>query len=102
MTDLLIEIGYAPRDARERIETLEVILGAASLELDIAVCLLGSGSNHLRGDFERRWLQLTDFGLARILVFDAHRDSDSSVPFERISRAEVEQVRRKALTIMTL
>lgn len=102
MTDVLIEIDFAPRDARERTETLEVVLGAASLELALVVLLHGSAADHLCGDFERRWLQLTDFGLARLLVHEPLGNLESSVPFERVGPAEVEQARRNALTIMML
>lgn len=102
MTDVLIQIAYAPRDAREGIETLEVVLGAASLELDVAVCLVGAGAGHLAGDFGRRWLQLTDFGLARLMVLDGGGGVRTRVPFEPVTGAEVEQARQKALTMMVL
>ena len=66
--ELLFDVGRAPRDGRDRIETLEPILAAASLDRDVMVLVHGDGRAHLDGPGAEAWDQLTDFDLAELRV----------------------------------
>lgn len=60
---LLFEIDRPPLDDRDALETLEVVLAAAALELPAGVLVTAAGAGHLDGESGRRWRQITDLGL---------------------------------------
>lgn len=66
--ELVFDVGRAPRDGRDRVETLEPILAAASLDRDVTVVVHGDGRAHLDGPGSEAWDQLTDFELADLWV----------------------------------
>ena len=107
--DLLFEIAHPPRDDLDRLETLEPVLAAASIELDFDILFLGAGSAHLTGDGSAGWNQLIDFGLGRLWA--ARVDSPrlqrlgaGGVPAtaEPQETKTVEQLRRRARKIVAL
>lgn len=107
--DLLFEIGHEPANDLDRLETLEPVLAAAALELDIDVLFFGSGVAHLSGDGAERWDQLIDFGLGRLWIEPADsRQARPVVPARGDSVNEspemetVEQLRRRARKIVGL
>jgi hypothetical protein len=65
---LLIEIRGGPRDERDAIETLELVLAAAALEFPACVLFGADGLAHLSGERRRRWRQLTDHDLMPVLL----------------------------------
>ena len=108
--DLLFEIAHAPIDDRDRLESLEPVLAAATLELDIDVLFRGAGAGHLAGPGSERWNQVVDFDLGRLWLqpngveaCDGGPGADSrGVGAERISADEIEQLRRRARKIVVL
>lgn len=99
---LLLEIGCAPADDRQRRETLEVALGAAALELDACVLFHGEGLGHLRGGAARGWNQLTDFGLLGVFAEgDAHGPGFGAA-FQAVNAVSAVHLRASAATILIL
>ncbi|NKI35932.1 hypothetical protein HFP89_12240 [Wenzhouxiangella sp. XN79A] len=72
--ELVFDVGRAPVDGRDRIETLEPILAAASLDRDVTVLVHGQGRDHLAGPGSEAWDQLADFELAALAVVCAADD----------------------------
>lgn len=72
-TDLLFEIRHRPADDRDRLETLEPVLAAAGLELEVDVLFEGAGTAHLAGAGAERWNQLIDFDLGRLWSLQQER-----------------------------
>lgn len=104
--DLLFEIVHGPVDDRDRLESLEPVLAAATLELDIDVLFRGAGAGHLAGPGSERWSQVIDFDLGRLWLHLDAVDQDlvesAVVEAERIGADEVEQLRRRARKIVAL
>ncbi|MBY6205281.1 hypothetical protein [Halomonas denitrificans] len=116
--DLLFEIAHQPIDDRDRLETLEPVLAAATLELDIDVLFRGAGAGHLAGPGSERWNQVIDFGLGRLWLcskdggaYGSGCDVESGVEpdvgcrgveAERIPVDAIEQFRRRARKIVEL
>lgn len=71
---LLFEIDRPPLDDRDALETLEVVLAAAALELPAGVLVTAAGAGHLDGESGRRWRQITDLGLLPVHA-GAHDDA---------------------------
>lgn len=64
----LLEIAFAPASDRQAVETLEMALAAAALELEFQVLFSSSGPAHLCSGSGRSWRQLTDFGMAGLFA----------------------------------
>lgn len=79
----VIRIACEPREP-DSTEMFELVMAGASLELPLVVVFSGAGRRHLVGDSARRWQQLLDFDLAR-LVFRGELD----VAFRPELRCEV-------------
>jgi hypothetical protein len=65
---MLLELDRPPGDDRDALETLEIVLAAAALELPATVLVTQRGRGHLDGESGRRWRQVTDLGLMPVLV----------------------------------
>ena len=99
---LLLEVGFAPVDERQRREALEMALGAAALELDASVLFHGDGLTHLAGDAARGWAQITDFGLLDMYAGAPGRRVDAKIPVQAADAAQVADLRARAATILIL
>lgn len=99
---LLMEIGSAPVDERQRRETLEVALGAAALELDAGVLFHGAGLEHLVGEGARGWRQIGDYGLLEILAEGAGGPGGPEIVDTWLSPCRAARRRTKAATILVL
>lgn len=99
---LLLEIGYAPADDRQRRETLEVALGAAALELDARVLFQGEGLGQLHGGAARGWNQLTDFGLLDVFAEGGAHRPGSGAEFQAVDAVGAVHLRASAATILIL
>jgi hypothetical protein len=64
---LLLRMSRAMAQFEAR-DCLELVLAAASLDLDLVVWFEGAGLSLLEGPEARGWLQLLDHGLARLVV----------------------------------
>ncbi len=105
--DLLFEIVHGPVDDRDRLESLEPVLAAATLEFDIDVLFRGAGAGHLAGPGSERWCQVIDFDLGRLWLCPDAIDQNAVesvavVEAGRIGADEVEQLRRRARKIVVL
>jgi hypothetical protein len=69
------ELDRPPVDDRDALETLEIVLAAAALELPAGVLVTRRGRSHLDGESGRRWRQVTDLGLLPVLVDDGSGDA---------------------------
>jgi len=69
----LLEIAFAPDSPRQAEETVEWLLAAASLELDVRVLFSAGGLAHLRGEFAPAWRQFIDFDLAGLYAQTGNR-----------------------------
>jgi hypothetical protein len=87
----LLELASSPRDERDRIETLEFVLGAAALGLDARVLFRGPGYNHLLTDAARGWAQLSDFDLLE-LICEAPEAVELRAAARRVDAYEVESL----------
>jgi hypothetical protein len=87
---VLLEIDRPPIDDRDARETLEVVLGAAALELPARVLITAAGAGHLIGESRRRWRQVTDLALLPVHVeaSGSGEDADSGVARERSRAAQ--------------
>jgi len=99
---LLLEIGFAPDEQRQRRETLEMALGAAALELDASVLFRDSGLAHLAGGAARGWAQITDFGLLGMYAEAPARSSGAEIPVQTVNAARAADLRAHAATILIL
>ena len=103
---LLLDIAFAPADAMQHRETLEMALGAAALEINASVLFRGQGVAHLAGDAGRGWRQITDPGLLQVYADDAERpkSADRAETFgaARLKAAQVTDLRADAGTILVL
>jgi predicted peroxiredoxin len=99
---LLLEIGFAPSDQRQRREALEMALGAAALELDASVLFHGNGLEHLAGNAARAWAQITDFGLLEMYAEAPERLSGPEIAVQTVDAARVADLRARAATILIL
>lgn len=100
--DLLIEIDYAPDAAYASLEALEMILAAAALEFSVIVLLRGPAMKFVQGPESRRWRQLIDFELARLVTTEPVAQWPDALPVEQMDAAAVEQMRENARNILTL
>ncbi|MDT8408656.1 MAG: hypothetical protein RQ741_03555 [Wenzhouxiangellaceae bacterium] len=99
---LLIEVGFAPTGRHDRIETLELALGAAALELDARVLFHGPGRSHLEGSQASAWRQLTDFGFIDLLADGSAVETDSGARVQCLEASEVEHLRTQAGILLAL
>ena len=99
---LLLEVGFAPADPRQRHEALEMALGAAALALEASVLFYGDGLVHLAGDAARGWSQITDFGLLDLYAEASGRCSGVKIPVHAVDAAKVADLRDRATTILIL
>lgn len=99
---LLLEVGYAPADPRQRRETLEMALGAAALELDASVLFHGDGLAHLAGEGARAWGQVTDFGLLGMYAEAARRPPGTELDVQAVEAPQASDLRTGAATILIL
>lgn len=99
---ILLEVGFAPADRRQRRETLEMALGAAALELDAAVLFHGGGVAHLVGEGARAWAQITDFDLLGIYVEAAALSPETEIDVRTVDAAQAADLRTGAATILIL
>lgn len=100
--DVLIEIDYAPETAFASLEALEIILAAAALEFSLVVLLHGPAMAFVQGPESRRWRQLIDFELARLVTTESLSHWPDALPVREIDAADVEQMRDNARNILTL
>lgn len=100
--DLLIEIDYAPDAAHASLEALEMILAAAALEFSVIVLLCGPAITFVQGPESRRWRQLIDFELARLVTTEPIAQWPDALPVRQIDAAVVEQMRENARNILIL
>lgn len=99
---LLMEVGFAPADPRQRRETLEMALGAAALELEASVLFHGAGLAHLTGDAARGWAQVTDFGLLDMYAESAGDLCGTAIEVQTMNAVEAAALRARAATILIL
>lgn len=97
----LLELASFPRDARDRTETLEFVLGAAALDLDARVLFRGPGYNYLLTDAARGWAQLSDFNLLE-LICEAPEAVQLRVAARRVDSEQVESLRDAGLRRLVL
>ncbi len=95
---LLIEIRGGPRDERDAIETLELVLAAAALEFPARVLFAVGALGHLAGDGLRRWRQLTDHDLMPVLL---ERPAEAGIG-TAIGSAQADGLRADALHVLRL
>ena len=100
--DLLLDVGYAPTDLRQRRETLEMALGAAALELDASVLFHGDGLAHLAGGPARGWAQITDFGLLGMYAETFDESFGSEIAVQTVSPVGAANLRARSGTILIL
>lgn len=101
-TKLLLEIGFAPADDRQRRETLEMALGAAAMELDAAVLFQGEGLRHLEGKAAGGWKQIIDFDLMEMYAESGAGRPVSDIAVCGVDASVAAQVRARAATILIL
>ena len=99
---LLLEVASAPADSRQQRETLEVVLGAAALELEAGVLFQGSGLAHLAGDVGRGWRQITDFGLMEMFARGAGNLNPADSGVVEVNSGQAARLRAGATTILLL
>lgn len=102
MTDgriFLLEIGFAPAAPDSR-EALELVLGAAALELPVAVLFRGAGTGHLLQPAAAEWRQITDHDLADLYHTGGARPPD--LPARALAGEELAGLRAGARCIMAL
>lgn len=99
---LLLEVGFAPADPRQRRETLEMALGAAALELKASVLFHGAGLAHLTGDAARGWAQVTDFGLLGMYAESPGDLSGTAIEVQAMNPVQAAALRARAATILIL
>lgn len=99
---LLLEIGFAAADLRQRREALEMALGAAALELEASVLFHGKGLAHLAGDAARGWAQIADFGLLGMYAQAPQRFSRSEIAVQTVNTSRAADLRARAGTILIL
>lgn len=100
--DVLIEIAYAPATEFAGLEALEIILAAAALELSPVVVLHGPAMAFAQGPESRRWRQLIDFELARLVTTESLTRWPDALPVQEVDADDVEQMRDNARNILTL
>lgn len=99
---LLLEVGFAPTDRRQRRETLEMVLGAAALELDASVLFHGEGLAHLVGDAAHGWAQITDFDLLGLYAEVPAGRFEPGIDVQALDAPAVAGLRARAATILIL
>lgn len=70
-----VMVAYSPASA-DRDSLLEWVLAGATLDLDLVVAFVGEGASEGEGEAARRWAQITDHGLAEVVmdasIFQTH------------------------------
>ncbi len=96
----VIRIEGLPTAADGR-ELLELVLAAASLDLDVVVLLCGSAAGLLTGAEHAGWRQLVEQDLARVCVGAGSGDLDVALPdaVETLSSTEVSHLERSSIVI---
>ncbi len=96
----VIRIDGLPTAADGR-ELLELVLAAASLDLDVVVLLCGSAAGLLAGAEHAGWRQLVEQDLAHVCVSAGSGDLDVALPdrVETLSATEVSYLKRNAILI---
>jgi hypothetical protein len=98
----LLEVAFAPGSPRRAGETVEWLLAAASLELDVRVLFSAEGLGHLRGDFARAWRQFVDFGLAELYAQTGPAADALDADARCIAAAEAVRLRGEARQVIVL
>lgn len=88
-------------DRSESGELLELVLAAASLELDLTVWLRGTALGVLTGPDRHGWQQLIDHDLARVCASDCPDGSHGAIPdgVELLDPADVLELERGTVII---
>ena len=95
----LIRIDGCPEPEDEQ-ELLELVLAAASLELDLVVCLHGLAVHLLTEAGHSAWAQLVEQDLARVAVSTARAGLDGVLPDRVESLSDIEMTHLEHTSIV--